>query len=110
MSVVRYTTRQLIQAVQWVKANPDGRVKIRRDESVSSREYMVWFNKCLDNKINRADTRCWRKLTDEYQQNLGLDAYIIHQTLNQRVRRSGRNFLRTPELKRRYPDIDNPED
>lgn len=36
------------------------------------------------------------------------DARVIEEYLTKRVRRSGRNLLRTPEMKRAYPEIDNP--
>ena len=66
-----------------------------------------WFMRCLNNKINRNDTRTGRCYTQEWQQNMTRDARIIQQYYGQRVRRSGSNILNTPEMKRRYPNLDN---
>jgi hypothetical protein len=71
-------------------------------------DFRRWFVGCLHNKINRLDGRRWLKLSSEYQSGLAHDAQIINDR-KRGLRRSGCNLLNTPELKRRYPAIDNPE-
>lgn len=72
-------------------------------------QYQTWFRKCLNEKINRTLNQTGRKHDQNYSQNLLRDARIIRDNLSNRGRMSGRNILSTPELKRRYPAIDNPE-
>jgi len=47
-------------------------------------------------------------MTRKYQLDLWLDAQVINDFYGQRIVRHGRNILRTPETKRRYPLIDDP--
>lgn len=60
-------------------------------------------------RVNRHDcsARRGRKWAPEYQLNLARDACRVNESA-QRIRYSGRNLLSTPELKRRFPDVDNP--
>jgi hypothetical protein len=41
--------------------------------------------------------------------NMMRDARRINEHYGRRIRHSGRNILSVPELKKRYPHIDNPE-
>lgn len=63
----------------------------------------------LNDRINRVDPRTpkGRKSSDAYQRHLDHDARAIADSAQRAVQR-GRNILSTPELKRRYPQIDNP--
>lgn len=46
-----------------------------------------------------------RKHTDEYQRMLRHDRKVIEEYLFENIRNSGRGFLRTPEMRRKYPHI-----
>jgi hypothetical protein len=44
-------------------------------------------------------------ITRQYQLDLWLDAQVINEFYGHRIVRRGCNILRTPEMKRRYPQI-----
>lgn len=72
-------------------------------------DFCKWFADCLNSKINRTDPRAtWRKMQSDYQNAQARDARIIKQFYAERVVRSGVNILTTPELQRRYPQINTP--
>ena len=106
------TARHLLAALHALRAGQHVQVPTGMwdDPFWTLKQFHCWFRKALDAKINREDTRFrdWRKLQQDYQVSLGRDAQIIHDA-GRRIRRSGCNLLSTPELKRRYPEIHNPE-
>ena len=67
-------------------------------------QFENWFRDCLNAKINRTDTRKFRKFGTEYQWDLMKDSRIINDSAS-RIVRSGCNILNTPEMKKRYPHI-----
>ena len=83
-------------------------VNVWPPEAWARADFRRWFMTCLHNKVNRQDRRQWRKLTPAYQDGLSHDARIVNDSARG-VRWSGCNLLSTPELKRRYPAVDNPE-
>lgn len=113
-----YAAGQLCSAVYLVKclaADPDirdTRCVIIGDRFSGDRltplEYLAWFRRKLNLKINRDAVACGRKHATDYQVKLSRDARMVNTVKGSRVRYSGRNLLDTSELKRRYPEIDNP--
>lgn len=99
-----YTKRGLIDAVKAAKANPNLTIVLRGfgHYDKTSAEYLRWFRGCLNEKINRNEMRKGRKFSRDYEIGLILDARVIREKAF-----SGRNLLRTPELKRRFPHLDN---
>lgn len=109
-----YTTDlpHLLTAARWCKAHPEGRLAtgIWGNPTWTTTDFWQWFRACLHAKIDRGDTRPWRKLSSDYQRDLALDARLINDYTGRRIRRTGsRGLLRTPELRRRYPHIDTQE-
>lgn len=103
------TIPRLISAREFFRLNPDGRLSTGLwDDPVWTRAtFQRWLLKCIHKKINREMPDVGRKRTQEYQGHLRRDAGIIRDAMH-RVRRTGTNILSTPEMKRRYPHIDNP--
>ncbi len=58
------TLKALLSAAAFFKKHPEGRIKtgIGHDLYWNEKEFRSWFLRCLDDKINRTDTRKWRKL------------------------------------------------
>ncbi len=105
--------RHLLTAARWCKAHPDGQIAtgMWTEPTWSAADFARWFMHCLHEKINRGDTRAWRKLRPEYQADLTHDARMIADYTRRRVRHTGcQGLLRTPELRRRYPHIDRQEE
>lgn len=70
-------------------------------------KFFRWFTRCLNNRINREDTRStWRKMQPDYQSDLHHDAVVIA-NYGRRIRHSGRNLLNLPEMQSRFPHINN---
>jgi len=65
-----------------------------------------WFINCLNVKINRNDNRNGRCYSDEWQRNIIKDARIINEN-KRRIINRGMNLLCTPEMKQKYPEINN---
>lgn len=101
------SVRALIDSYKTFKANPEQKwnMGIWPDESWNFTDFQKWFIKCLNEKINRQDSRTWRKLTPEYQLNLKKDSWRIKDYYRSRAVCSGCNLLNTPEMKNRYPHI-----
>lgn len=104
-----YTTiTKLLETKRYFAGNPNGRVKVDWCTSWNKYQFDAWFMRCLHAKINRQDARTWRKLDPDYQDALTGDGRKIHDYTMRRIRHSGcHNFLRTPEMKARFPHIDN---
>lgn len=108
-----YTVSGLLRAYKHFKAAPDTYYRyhtpgIWPDREWSFREFRQWLIDCLNRKINREDTRKGRCYTEKYTQDLQHDKRIIEDRYQRHVIWGGCNLLNTPELKRRFPDIDNP--
>lgn len=105
------SVRRLLDARQMFQSNPDALLKtgIWYEQFWGKDQFMKWLYGCLDKKINinGIDPRkSWRKCQDEYQQLLRRDARRINEYF-QGLRSPGRNLLEIPELKARYPMVDN---
>ena len=110
-----YTTDlpHLLATARWLKAHPTGLVPTGMwiTQTWSAADFWQWFRTCLHAKINRGDTRPWRKLRTDYQSDLAHDARLINDYTGRRIRCTGsRGLLRTAELRRRYPHIDTQEE
>lgn len=104
--VLRTTAARLIECYRFLQANPTGTIYVEYGTVWTKSEFLAWFHRCLNNKINREDRRAWRKLTDEYQLDLWRDAREINRYMGQRVRHTGcSGLLRTAEMRQRYPHI-----
>lgn len=100
--------KTLMAAYHLFKGNPDARISTGMWEHPiwTAHEFWQWFNKCLNEKINRNDTRKWRKLDSEYQTNLRRDAWKINDYGNG-LRMRGCDILDTKEMRARFPHINN---
>ena len=97
----------VITAVRYFKANPGGRIAtgMWTQPSWGGRQFWEWFDGCLAVKINRRDTRQGRRLSTDYQLAQRLDARMVNEYHGQRRRQCGTGLLRTPELRRRFPEV-----
>lgn len=103
----------LLAAARFCKAHPEGRLATGMwiDPTWTATDFWRWFRTCLHTKINRDDTRAWRKLRADYQADLAHDVRLINDYTGRRIRHSGsRGLLRTAELRRRYPHINTQEE
>jgi hypothetical protein len=105
-----YTAHQLTTILRLAKTQPLATFTPRLfgASPMSSVQYLAWFRRRLHEKINSHLPTCQttgRKHTLEYQARMHRDGCYI----NMRARASGRNILSNPELKARYPEIDNRE-
>ena len=102
---IQYTAGQLIQTYQWAVAHPDGTIRLGRrvwpTESLTSKEWLGWFRRCVLKKIHAHDPPLGRKGTLEYQWGLARDARRIHDYTQRRCI-DPINRLETPELQRRF--------
>lgn len=100
----------LVGALRWVVGHPDGRVKtgIWDDPYWQADKFKRWFSGRLDEKVSsHMPGQNWRKMQPGYQADLRRDARII-QDYGNRVRHYGCScLLSTPEMKARFPHIDN---
>lgn len=81
------------------------RLTVRTDwtnEVTSLEQLQRWFTGRLDEKINRHDSRRYRKLDSDYQRALRQDRSDIDAAVNRRVRIYQ---LRTPELSNRFAHV-----
>lgn len=59
-----YTIKMLKAGLNFVKANPDGKLRVQTlwgPEIITSFEWRNWFRKCLREKINRNELKRGRK-------------------------------------------------
>ena len=108
----RTTARRLLDTMAAAKANPKATIKtgIWSDPYWTGAQARIWFWARLDDKINRNQPPRGRKHDAEYQQHLAIDARAINDYYGCRLRHRGcRGLLRTPEMRRRYPHINNQE-
>lgn len=106
----RYTTKELLFLVRHAKAHPLDSYQVSWTSNLTASQVLTWFMDCLQTKINATLPTPTRKMTDQYQRDLHTDRQIIEDRLFRRIRRSGRNILRTRELARRYPEINTSTD
>ncbi len=105
-----YTAKQLLAYYQFCKtANPKSRVLPpggrHHWDDMTAADWLDWLRSRLMEKINRTLPMCGRKQTDDYQRDLLLDARLIREHLNTRLRRHGSGLLRTKEMQSRYPHV-----
>lgn len=101
-----YSLPTLLRAYQFAKTVPTAVFRVDWCTELTGREWLKWFREKLHEKINREDKRNWRKLDREYWRDLRWDARIINEYAK-RIRNPGMNLLRTPEMRRRYPHVNN---
>lgn len=106
-----YTVRSLLACHRFMREHePDAdAIQVDYDTYQTARAWLAWFRVKLHEKINREDPRAgWRKMQDDYQSDLALDRRTIDDYTRRRIINSGcRNILRTPDLRRRYPEINS---
>lgn len=105
-----YSARTLVAAMYAAKADP--RLCFPTgcwpNDRLTATEFRQWFTACLEHKINRALPQLGRKHDSDYQLDLQCDRRTIDDYTQRRVRNTGcTGMLRTPELRRRYPHINN---
>lgn len=105
------SARILIAAHKFFRNLPDGEtvaVPIPGDftEYWTKADFMRWFHKCLSEKINREDQRNWQDLSRQYESDLKHDCRIVRDYARG-IRWPGINMLNLPELKARFPHINN---
>jgi hypothetical protein len=104
----RTSAKNILAAVRYFAANPTGRIEtgLWTTPTWHEQDFRMWFRDCLAAKVNRLDLRTGRKHTKDYQIGQLVDCRIVRE-FARRIRRPGRNILRTPELKRRFGQVDN---
>ncbi len=100
------TARNIIAAVQAAYQGISIPTGIWNDPVWDPCKFLRWFRKSLDIKISN-DTRPYRKLDEQYQVDLRCDCRVINDAAR-RIIWPGKNLLRLKELKKRYPEVDNP--
>jgi hypothetical protein len=85
-------------------------VKVRWNSTpLNEQQFWMEFRQALHRRITlKGQSTNGRKYSEDYQIGLQRDRYIIHQYLVYRCRSTGSwNLLTTPELKKKFPTIDN---
>jgi hypothetical protein len=102
----RTSAAMIIRAFRFFKKHPEAQLQtgVWSDPVWTRDAFLHWFHDCLLQKINRGDTRPWRCLTPQWQADMAHDARLINDAARH-IRWSGRNLLRTPEMRRRYPHV-----
>jgi hypothetical protein len=109
MKTLHTTAKQLTETYKDWSQHQERTMKVDWSTEWTYVDFLKWFRLCLNTKINRTDSRnTWRKMQDEYQNNLSHDARIIRDYQQYRIRNSGCNLLNTKEMKARYPEINTP--
>lgn len=98
------TAKDLVAAFAFYRQHPNGKLRVDWCTTWNHQDFLRWFRDCLARKINRNDTRKGRRLNEEYQTSLLLDSALIREHFKG-VRRSGRNLLRNPDMRARFPQI-----
>jgi hypothetical protein len=101
---LQFSLDMLLTAKTFFAQNPNGMVRfINGFEYIwTKQEFYAWFRQCLLLK-------CGGKKYTEKELNKIRDGRIINEYFGKRIRRSGRNILTDPKMKKKYPDIDNPQ-
>jgi hypothetical protein len=89
---------------------PKGRVKLRWNSTpLNEQQFWMEFRQALHRRITlKGQSTNGQKYSEDFQNGLQRDRYIIHQYLVYRCRSTGSwNLLTTPELKKKFPTIDN---
>jgi hypothetical protein len=99
----------LLAVTAFFQSQPEGLVNVGvwPETTWDARQFWKWVHECLMDKIASHDPQNGRKMTRHYQLDLWRDAQVINDFFRRRIVRRGRNILRTPEMKRPYPQIDN---
>jgi hypothetical protein len=92
----------ILKARKFCKEHPDGILRFYNglEYTWTKEEFYAWFRQCLFRK-------CGGQPYTERQLNKIKDGRIINEYTGTRNRRSGRNILSDPKLKRQYPHINN---
>ena len=103
MAIAYKSTGALVRAVRAAKTNPNIRFHVPGDFPLTADEVLANFRRGLMKRCNRG-----LDLGDDDRfHDLQHDARIINDHAR-RIRWSGRNLLRDPEMIRLYPHIHNP--
>lgn len=97
-----------LDAVNRAKAGEAMTVKVDWCTTWDAEGLLRHFRKGVLGRASRGLNQTGRKFSDDYQSALVHDSRIIEDHYSRRVHHSGRNILNCPELKRRFPLIDNP--
>jgi hypothetical protein len=109
MKTLHTTAKQLTETYKDWSQHQERTMKVDWSTEWTYVDFLKWFRLCLNTKINRTDSRnTWRKMQDEYQNNLSHDVRIIRDYQQYRIRNSGSNLLNTKEMKALYPEINTP--
>jgi len=100
--------KRLVLCVEAAKEGKDISSGIWTSPTWTPEKFWQWFHSCLNRKINRKDRRerTYRKMQEEHKQYMRRDARIINDYAR-RVMRRGLNVLSTPEMRAKYPHINN---
>jgi hypothetical protein len=102
---------RLLATARWFREHPDGSMKtgMWTEPTWLALDFHAWLLRCLHRKIDREDGRTWRKLDPEYQDLQRRDARAVNDYAR-RVRHYGcSGLLVTPEMRRRYPHVNQQE-
>lgn len=111
----RTSIRNIQTARQWFKEHPGGKIStgMWTDGAWTEAQFTRWLRDCLNAKINShlpASMTTGRKHSREWQLNAWRDAREVNDYYGRRLRHSGcRGLLRTPEMQRRYPEVNTQE-
>lgn len=110
MKTLHTTAKQLTETYKDWSQHQERTMRVDWCTEWTYADFLKWFRSCLNNKINRNDSRNnWRKMQDDYQYGLVRDAYNIRDYARG-IRNTGcRNILTTKELQARYPHINTQE-
>lgn len=97
------------KAIEFFKNNPDGKISsgVWTDGEWDKRKFDEFLKRSLNAKINSKTDEKGRKYSNEYQSDLQRDRKTIEDYLNSRIRNRGGNSLRTKEMQKKYPEINN---
>ncbi len=111
--VYRTSARQILDAHKLLASHPGATITTGMwdDSTWTKAQLGRWFMACLQRKINRTVSDCGlRKCTNQYQSDLAHDARTIREYTVYRIRSTGScGMLRTVDMQRRYPHINNQE-
>lgn len=108
MNQYKPTVKNVLALYRWCQEDDNGeRVKMDWCTTFTRAQAKVFLRNALDAKIEAADTR-FQKPSRERALKMELDMKAVAEFQRSRVRRSGRNLLSEPRMKRRFPQIDNP--
>lgn len=102
-----YSAKQILSVRNFFDMNPNGELKINHPNGFpqffTKDKWYIWFRESL---LHKCGGLRWIDL-NERQSNYLSDCRIVKDNIEKRIQRRGRNVLRSPQAKRRYPEVDN---